>query len=103
MEVNQKSKSYQARRVSPCARNTTQSQWNSFSLEMFSLVTGLEELPELRVEQSSLYAHQNRRNFTIAKEKLKALLGINFVITINRLPMIAECWRVNNLISNDGI
>ena len=30
IEVDQKSKSYQARRVSPRARNTTQSKWNSF-------------------------------------------------------------------------
>ena len=29
-EVDQKSKSYQARTVSPCARNTTQCKWNSF-------------------------------------------------------------------------
>ena len=30
MEVDQKSKSYQARRVSPRVRNMTQSKWNSF-------------------------------------------------------------------------
>ena len=30
-------------------------------VEIFSLVTGLEELPELIVEQSNLYAHQNGR------------------------------------------
>ena len=36
--------------------------------EIFSLVSGLEELLELVVEQSNLYAHQNGRNFTITKE-----------------------------------
>ena len=30
MDVDQKSKSYQARRVLPRATNTTQSKWNSF-------------------------------------------------------------------------
>ena len=70
MEVHQKSKSYQTRRVSPCARNTTQSKWNSFPKEIVSLVTGLEELLELVVEQSNLYAHQNGRNLTDAKEEL---------------------------------
>ena len=30
MEVDQQLKSYQARRVSPRARNKTQSKWNSF-------------------------------------------------------------------------
>ena len=30
MDEDQKTKSYQARKVSPHARNTTQSKWNSF-------------------------------------------------------------------------
>ena len=57
---------------------------------MFSLVNGLDELLELIVEQSNLYAHQNGRNFTVTKEELKAFLGINFIMTINKLPTIAE-------------
>ena len=72
-------------------------------IEIFSLVTGLEELLEMIVEQSNLYAYQNRRNFTVTKEELKAFLGINFVMAINKLPTIAEYWRVDNLIGNDGI
>ena len=70
-------------------------------IEIFSLVTGLEELLELIVEQSNLYAHQNGRN--VFKEELKAFLAINFVMAINKLLMIAEYWRVDNLIGNDGI
>ena len=72
-------------------------------IEIFSLVIGLQELLELIVEQSNLYAHQNGRNFTVTKEELKAFLGINFVMAINKLPTIAEYWRVDNLIGNDGI
>ena len=71
--------------------------------EVFSLVTGLEELLELIVEQSNLYAYQNRRNFTVTKEELKTFLGINFVMAINELPTIAEYWRVDNMIGNDGM
>ena len=59
-------------------------------IEIFSLVTGLEELLEMIVEQLNLYAYQNRRNFTVTKEELKAFLGINFIMTINKLPTIAE-------------
>ena len=70
-------------------------------IEIFSLMTRLEELLELIVEQSNLYAHQNGRKFTTTKEELKAFLGINFVIPINKLPTIAEYWRVDNLIGND--
>ena len=76
-------------------------------IKIFSLVTGPEVLlvdsEVLIVEQSNLYAHQNGRNFTITKEELKAFLGINFVIAINKLPTIAEYWGVENLIGNDGI
>ena len=35
--------------------------------EILSLVTELEELPELIVGQSNLYTHQNERNFTVWK------------------------------------
>ena len=72
-------------------------------IEIFSLVTGLEELLELIVEQLNLYAHQNGRNFTVTKEELKAFLGINFVMAINKSPTIADYWRVHNLIGNDCI
>ena len=53
-------------------------------IEIFSLVTGLEELLELIAEQPNLYAHQNGKNFTVTKEELKAFLGINFVMVISR-------------------
>ena len=56
--------------------------------EMFSLATGLEELLELIVEESNLYAHQNGRDFTVTKEELKAYPRINFVMAINKLPTI---------------
>ena len=72
-------------------------------IKIFSLMTGLKELVELIVEQSNLYVHQNGRNFTVTKEELKAFLGINFAITINKLPTIAKYWRKDNLIGNDGI
>ena len=49
-------------------------------IETFSLVTGLEELLELIVEQSNLYVYQDGRNFTVTKKELKAFLGISFII-----------------------
>ena len=71
-------------------------------IEIFSLVTGLKGLLELIVEQSNIYAHENGRNFTVNKEELKAFLGVNFVVAINKLPT-AEYWRVDNLIGNGGV
>ena len=71
--------------------------------EILSLVTELEELLELIVEQLNLYAHQNGRNFTVTKKELKAFLGINLVMAINKLSTIAEYWRVDSLIDNECI
>ena len=98
MEVDQKSKSYQARRVSPHARKQPNLNETVFPIEIFSLVTRFGEMLELMVEQSNLYAHQNGRNFTDTKEELKTFLGINFVMAIKKLPT-----RIDNLIGNDGI
>ena len=64
---------------------------------------GLEELLELIYEQSNLYAHQNRTNYTVIKEELNLFLGINYVMAINKLATTAEYWTVDNLISNGGI
>ena len=72
-------------------------------IEIFSLVTSLEELVELIIEQSDLYAHQNRKNFIVTEEELKAFFGINFIMAISKLPTNAEYWRVDNLIGNDII
>ena len=35
--------------------------------------------------------------------KTESIFGINFIMAINKLPTIAEYWRVDNLIGNDGI
>ena len=67
------------------------------------IVFGLEQLLELIIEQSNIYAHQNGRNFTVTKGEQKTFLRINFVMAINKLLTIAEYWRVDNLIGNDGI
>ena len=72
-------------------------------IEIFSLVTSLKELLDLIVKQSNLYAHQNGRNFTVINEELNTFLGINFTMSINKLPTIAEYWTVDNLIGNGGI
>ena len=102
MEVDQKRKSYQARRVAPGARNTIQSKWNSFLNR--NIFFGDRPRRAARIDSWTikLYLHQNGRNFTVTKEKL-TFRGINSVMAINKLPTIAEYWRVDNLIGNHGI
>ena len=103
MEVDKKSKSYQARRVSPPARNTAQSKWNSFPNRNIFFGDWPPRAARIDSWTINLYAHQNGRNFTVTKDELKAFLGINFVMARNKLPRIAEYWRVDDVISNDSI
>ena len=93
--MNQKSKGHQARRVSPRARNTTQSKWNSFPNRNVFFGDRPRKAARIDVEQSNLCASQN--------ERLKAFLEINFVMAVNKWPTIAVYWWVDNLIGNDGI
>ena len=72
-------------------------------MEIFELVNGLEELIDLIVVQTNLCAQQNRRNVTVDNNELKAFLGINYVMAINKLPAVAEYWRVDNRIGNNVI
>ena len=85
MEVDQTSKSYQAKEpeIQPNLNEIVS------PMEIFSLVIGLKELLGLIVEQSNLYAHQNGRN-TFTKEELKVFFGINCVMAINKLPTIVK-------------
>ena len=72
-------------------------------MEIFELVTGLEELIDLIVVQTNLCAQQKGRNVTVDNNELKAFLGINYIMAINKLPTIAEYWRVDNRIGNNVI
>ena len=46
-------------------------------MEIFELVTGLEQLIDLNVVQTNLYVMQKGRNFIVNNNELKAFLGIN--------------------------
>ena len=72
-------------------------------MEIFESVTGLEELINLIVVQTNLYAKQKGGNFTVDNNELKASLGINYIMAINKLPTIAKYWRVGDLIGNNVV
>ena len=72
-------------------------------IQIFSLVADLEELLELKVEQSNFYSYQNGRNFAVTKKERKAFFGINFIIAINKLPTVDKYRRIDNMTGNDGI
>ena len=103
MEVDQNLKIHQARRVSPRAKKTTQSTWNSFPNR--KIFFGGQPQRAARIDSWTIkfLCYQNGRNFAVPKKKLKAFLGINPIMAINELPTVAEYWRVDNLIGNDSI
>ena len=70
-------------------------------MDIFELVTGLEELIDLNFVQTNLYAQQKGRNFIVDNNELKTFLGINYIMAINKLSAIVEYWRVDNLIGNN--
>ena len=71
------------------------------SMDIFELVTGLEELIDLNFVQTNLYAQQKGRNFIVDNNELKTFMGINYIMAINKLSAIVEYWRVDNLIGNN--
>ena len=91
------------RRVPTCARNTTQSKWNSFlNRNIFfgdrpwraARIDSWTIKPLCSSEWKKLHSYQGRT---------ESISWNNFVMAINKLPAIAEYWRVDNLIGHDGI
>ena len=62
-----------------------------------------DELIKYVVQQTNFYANQNGRVFVTDLEEMKAFIGINYIMGINKLPYLAEYWRVDEFIGNDAI
>ena len=60
----------------------------------------LDVLIELFAQQSNLYLQQNRRNFLINAEEIKAFIGVNYIMTVNKLPSIPMYWDCNHFVGN---
>ena len=83
MKVEQKYKSYQARRVLTRARNTTQSKWNNFSNS--NLFFGDQPQRAVRIGSWKikllfLSEWKKLHSYQVTKEEMKTFLGINFVV-----------------------
>ena len=71
--------------------------------DMFRKVTNLDELTNLIVVQSNLYAQQNSREFQTNAKEMMAFLGINYIMSINQLPSVQIYWECGQFIGNEGI
>ena len=76
---------------------------NHAPLDLFYVVINLNPLLKLLVNQSNLYGQQNGREFKANIDKMKAFLGINHVMTINKLPSIKIYWEWAQYIGKEGI
>ena len=60
--------------------------------DIFQTVTGMNECLEIFVTETNGYATQKGRNFETTEGEMKAFLGINFIMGINKLPSLEDYW-----------
>ena len=70
---------------------------------IFEGTTNLNELVKHICGQTNIYATQNGREFAINCEEIRAFLGINYIMSISKLPNVKCYCRVNSYLSNDGL
>ena len=56
--------------------------------DIFLAITDIENLIKLIVVASNLYAQQKGREFQTNEKEMRALLGINYVMYIKKIPTI---------------
>ena len=66
-------------------------------------VMQLDKLVTLIVTETNRYAQQNGRNFITKAAEMKAFLGMNYIIGVNKLPTIHHYWEYDDYVGNEGI
>ena len=80
--------------------STEEMQEHCTPFDMFRKVTNVDELINLIVVQSDLYAQQNGREFQTNAKEMMAFLGINYIVRINQLPTVQSYWECGQFIGN---
>ena len=76
---------------------------NSNPLKIYEATTDFSELVQYICEQTNLYAAQNGREFVTNPEEICAFLGINYIMSISKLPNLKYYWSVGSFFSNEGV
>ena len=63
----------------------------------------MDILVDLLVEQSNLYSQQCGWNNFMNDRELKAFIGVNYFMAINKLPNLQSYWDSDTFIGNKGI
>ena len=70
---------------------------------MFEGTTNLNELVKHICDQINLYTTQNGSEFATNPEEIRAILGINYIISISKLLNVKCYWSIESYLSNDGV
>ena len=73
----------------------------SIPFDIFPTVTGMNELLEIFVKETNRYATQNGHNFETMEGEMKAFLGINFIMDVNKFRSLEDYWSRVKCIGND--
>ena len=73
------------------------------AFDVIFVLTNLNPLLELLLDQNNFYAQQNGREFKTNIHKMKAFLRINYFMTINKLSAIKSYWERGLYVGNKGI
>ena len=57
----------------------------------------MNELLEIIVLKANKYVAQKSCNFETTEDGMKAFLGINFIMGINKLPSLQDYWSTDNV------
>ena len=70
---------------------------------IFEGTTNLNELVKHICDQTNLNATQNGKEFATNPEEIRAFLGINYIMSISKLPNVKSYWSVDSYLSNDCV
>ena len=76
---------------------------NANPLLIFEGRANLNELVKHICNRTNLYATQNEREFATNPEEIRAFLGINYIMSISKLPNVKCYWSVDSYLSNDVV
>ena len=71
--------------------------------DKFLDVTDIENLIKLFVVESNLYTQQKGREFQTNEQEMRAFLGINFIMPVNKLRTLECYWECGQYVGNEGI
>ena len=76
---------------------------NSNPLKIYEATTDFSELVQYICEQTNLYAAQNGREFVTNPEEIYTFLGINYIMSISKLPNLKCYCSVDRYFPNEDV